>query len=210
MPLTVKEFLSFCQGLYVQWDPGFADRLMTDFELPPKSRIKNLSRGMKMKLSLLSSLAYRPKLIVLDEPFTGLDPLVRDDFIKGLLELSEQEGWTLFISSHDIDEVERLADWIGILDRGELRLVERTESLQSRFRRVVVTVENGETILPHSSWLQFERSGRHCQFVVPDYQKTSMPETSGISFEARPMTLREIYISLARAQKTPSIEKELQ
>jgi ABC-2 type transport system ATP-binding protein len=71
---------------------------------------------MKMKAALLASIAYRPRLLILDEPFSGLDPLMRDEFIRGVLELSDKEEWTVFVSSHDIDEVERLSDWVGILN----------------------------------------------------------------------------------------------
>ena len=84
-----------------------------------------------MKAALLSSLAYRQKLLVLDEPFAGLDALVRDEFIQGILELAEEAKWSVFISSHDIDEVERLADWIGGINEGRLYLSEPVASLVS-------------------------------------------------------------------------------
>jgi ABC-2 type transport system ATP-binding protein len=107
--MTVKQFLDYCRPLYPNWDKAFEAQLLTQFDLPLATKLKDLSRGMRMKAALLSSLAYRPKLVVLDEPFSGLDPLVRDEFIRGLLELTEQEGWTVFVSSHDIEEVQRLA-----------------------------------------------------------------------------------------------------
>ena len=83
---------------------------------------------MKMKAALLSSLAYRPKLVVLDEPFSGLDPLVRDEFIRGMLELTENEGWSVFVSSHDIAEVERLA---GALDKVKARAAGRQKEFNA-------------------------------------------------------------------------------
>ncbi len=101
-----------------------SDKLLRSFDLPPDRKLKSLSRGMKMKAALLTSLAYRPRLLVLDEPFTGLDALVRDEVIGGMLEVTEQEKWTVFISSHDIDDVERLADWVGVLDGGRVYLSE--------------------------------------------------------------------------------------
>ncbi|MEO6846567.1 MAG: ABC transporter ATP-binding protein, partial [Chthoniobacterales bacterium] len=108
--MTVAKFIAFCKPMYPTWDDALCAKLLKEFDLPLDRKLKSLSQGMKVKATLLVSLAYRPKLIVLDEPFTGLDALVRDEFIRGLLELSEQEKWTIFISSHDIDEVERLAD----------------------------------------------------------------------------------------------------
>ena len=114
-----------------------------------------------MKATLVSSLVYRPRLLVLDEPFTGLDVLVRDEFVRGVLELSEQENWTVFISSHDIDEVERLADWVGIMKEGELQLCEPVSSLQGRFRKVEATLpsESGDIDQVPESWLLVERAG---------------------------------------------------
>ena len=87
--------------------------LLAQFELPADRKLKHLSRGMLMKAALLSSLAYRPKLLVLDEPFSGLDPLVREEFVRGVLEVSAQGDWTVLVSSHDIEEVERLADHVA-------------------------------------------------------------------------------------------------
>ena len=92
---------------------AFADDLRKRLDVPLDRTIKAFSRGMRMKAALLSSLAYRPRLLVLDEPFAGLDALVRDEFIQGILELAEEARWSVFISSHDIDEVERLADWMA-------------------------------------------------------------------------------------------------
>jgi len=86
--MTVKQFLDYCRPLYPNWDSDFEARLAREFDLPPATKLKDLSRGMRVKAALLSSLAYRPKLVILDEPFSGLDPLVRDEFIRGLLELT--------------------------------------------------------------------------------------------------------------------------
>src|SRR6188474_852043 len=84
--MTVRQLLDYCRPFYPSWDPALEAKLLTQFDLPSERKLKQLSRGMKMKAALLSTLAYRPKLLVLDEPFSGLDPVVRDDFTRGLLE----------------------------------------------------------------------------------------------------------------------------
>lgn len=208
--MTVGQFLDYCRPLYPQWDRDFERQLLRQFDLPLQARLKDLSRGMRMKAALLSSLAYRPKLVVLDEPFSGLDPLVRDEFIRGLLELTEQEGWTVFVSSHDIEEVQRLADRIAIINRGALALAESRESLQARFRAVELVLPEAvqvPTTLP-GDWMHAEQAGRTLRFITSRFQEEAALGAAvqqvfpGVQHpEARAMSLREIFVSLARAYR---------
>ncbi|MES2735257.1 MAG: ABC transporter ATP-binding protein [Verrucomicrobiota bacterium] len=208
--MTVGQFLDYCRPLYPQWDRTFERQLLHQFDLPVQTKLKDLSRGMRMKAALLSSLAYRPKLVVLDEPFSGLDPLVRDEFIRGLLELTEQEGWTVFVSSHDIEEVQRLADRIAIIHRGSLALAESRESLQARFRAVELVLPEAvqvPTTLP-ADWMHAEQAGRTLRFITSRFQEEATLGAAvqrvfpGVHHqEARAMSLREIFVSLARAYR---------
>ena len=211
--MTVEAFLDYCRPLYPKWDRAFEQKLMKQFDLPPKSKLKELSRGMRMKAALLSSLAYRPRLVVLDEPFSGLDPLVRDEFIRGLLELTEEEGWTVFVSSHDIEEVQRLADRVTLLSRGRLALEEDADSLHARFRHVEFMLPDNAKLpaLVPEGWLHVEQAGRTVRFIESGYQgdevlhKRIESWPSGTSeVSARPMSLREIFIALARAYRLES------
>ncbi|MBN2451625.1 MAG: ABC transporter ATP-binding protein [Lentisphaeria bacterium] len=208
--MTVDGFLAYCRAMYPSWDAGFEAKLRLQFDLPGCTKLGALSRGMRMKAALLSSLAYRPGLVVLDEPFTGLDPLVRDEFIRGLLELTEDEGWSVFISSHDIDEVERLADRVAILDRGRLRLAETTEALQARFRRVEVVLDESAPLPPGlpSTWLNPEMAVRTLRFVDSAYRDPDALTAAlaahvpgARQHHAAPMPLREIFVALARSYK---------
>lgn len=217
MPLwmTVRQFFDYCRPMYPQWDLVFETKLAREFDLPPDTRLKALSRGMRMKAALLSSLAYKPRLVVLDEPFSGLDPLVRDEFIRGLLELTEEEGWSVFISSHDIEEVERLADRVVILNCGRLQLDEASETLQSRFRSIEISLPE-ETRLPAAlppSWLNVEVAGRIVRFTESAFSpekfeaaiKTNFP--MALQPSVQPMTLREIFIALARTYRLNNSSK---
>ncbi|MFT5127546.1 MAG: ABC-2 type transport system ATP-binding protein [Rhodothermales bacterium] len=206
--MTVQQFMDYCAPMYPNWDAEFAAKLLADFDLPPDRKLKQLSRGMKMKAALLCSLAYRPKLVVLDEPFSGLDPLVRDEFLRGLLELTETEGWTVFISSHDIDEVERLCDSIAIIDAGQLRLHESVEELQARFRSITASADaEFATVVTPEGWHSLEVSGRSLRatvanFVNEDGIRETLAEFADVtSLSCEPMTLREIFISLARTYR---------
>lgn len=204
--MRVSGFVAHCRSLYPNWDPAFEERLWRQFDLPGSQRLRDVSRGVRMKAALLSSLAYRPRLLVLDEPFAGLDPLVRDEFIEGVLELTAAEGWTIFIASHDVDEVERLADWVGIIERGQLRLAEPVASLLARFRRIEVTRER-DLDVPHplpDGWLQPEAAGHVTRFVASAFDERREHELVALQFpdarhvEAQPMSLRSIFTTLAR------------
>jgi ABC-2 type transport system ATP-binding protein len=207
--MTVGQFLDYVKPLYPTWDETFCRNLLKQFDLPSDRKLKHLSRGMRMKTVLVSSLAYRPRLLVLDEPFTGLDPLVRDELIRGILELTEQEQWTVFVSSHDIDEVERLTDWVGIIDAGHLRECESVESLQARFRQIQVAVAD-ENEIPRKipdHWLSFEKEGHAVRFVESRFDPSGgeaaiqsvWPGCASIG--ASPMSLREIFLALAKTYR---------
>ena len=204
--MTVGQLIDFCRPMYPNWDAAFCEKLLGLFDLSRSQKLKSLSRGMKMKAALLTSLAYRPRLLVLDEPFTGLDPLVRDEVIRGVLELSEQENWTVFISSHDIDEVERLADWVGIINKGQIKVAESTVSLQARFRRMecVVAVSTRLPVTTPPSWLVPEITGHSLCVVESEYQagasegrlRSIFPDAAQIAVGE--LSLREIFLALAR------------
>lgn len=215
--MTVASFLDYCRPLYPKWDRAFEQRLLKQFELPLKSKLKELSRGMRMKAALLSSLAYRPGLVVLDEPFSGLDPLVRDEFIRGLLELTEEEGWTVFVSSHDIEEVQRLADRVILLNKGRLALEEDAESLHARFRAVEVVLPDDAHVPARvpEGWLQVEPAGRVARWVETQFKNDDelrarvaqwLPGTTDVV--TRPMSLREIFVALARAYRLAGANSE--
>jgi len=131
--LTLTELERFLAPLYPRWDAALAADLRARFRLDPTRRIGRLSRGDYMKAALLCALASRPRLLILDEPFTGMDVRVRDELVRGVLGTADEEGWTVLVSSHDIGEVEMLADHVGILDEGRLVLEEPTEPLIERF-----------------------------------------------------------------------------
>jgi ABC-2 type transport system ATP-binding protein len=159
---------------------------------------------MKMKLALAGALAFHPKLIVLDEPFGGLDPLVRDQLIEGLLERAQES--TIFISSHDLAEIETFATHVGYLEQGRLRFSEEMTSLTARFREVELTLDSERPVpspLPRN-WLQVKSSGPVIRFVETQFD----PATTEAEIERifgpvkdvafRAMTLRAVFLAMAR------------
>lgn len=203
--MTVRGFLDYCRPFYPRWDRDLERTLFAQLDLPRDRKLAHLSRGMLMKVNLLSSLAYRPELLVLDEPFAGLDPLVREEFVRGLLEVSGLGDWTVFISSHDIDEVERFCDHVVLLDAGRKQVDESTENLLARFRRVDVQLpdEGPAPDLSSTGWLEIQQAGRRISFVEPRHEAGETERACaaffpGSSVSPTPMSLREIFLTLAR------------
>ena len=202
--MTVDRFMKYCAPFYPTWDEDFANQLLDEFELPRDRRLRNLSRGMKMKAALIGGIAYRPRLVILDEPFTGLDPLVRDEFIRGLLQLTGEEGWTVFLSSHDIDEVERLADRVVLIDSGKKKMEESVPALLESCRRYEVFFANdpGEAPSPPRHWMDFRVAGRTASFAVakkvPEADiRSHFGERKIARITEREMSLREVFVAMA-------------
>jgi ABC-2 type transport system ATP-binding protein len=209
--MTVRQLLDYCRPFYPSWDRTLERQLLGLFALPEDRKLGDLSRGMLMKASLLSSLAYRPRLLVLDEPFSGLDPLARDELVKGIIEVSAAGDWTVLVSSHDIEEVERMTDHVALLNAGRLRLSEPTSALQARFRRIDLDFPSGapsggrEGPFP-PAWLEFERSGQRVSFVDSAFDSAGTGRAClelfpGAAVIPRPMALREIFLTLARTDR---------
>lgn len=203
--MTTGGMLSYYRSFYPQWDAALEEQLVRQFDLPLKRKIKHLSRGMRMKAAFASSLAYRPSLIVLDEPFSGLDPLVRDELIEGLLERAPET--TVFLSSHDLAEIESFSSHIGFLREGRLLFSEELPVLSERFREVTVTLERpSEMPVKYPAyWLLAETTDSVVRFVHSNYKegiteremRELFPSARNVSFDAMP--LRSIFLAIAKS-----------
>ena len=203
--MKVEALLAYMKPFYPTWDDGLEAKLVSDFDLPMGRRLRDLSRGTRMKVALAAALSFRPRLIVLDEPFSGLDPLVRDELSEALVKRTD--GTTIFLSSHDLAEIESIATHVGYLESGRLRLSESMASLSARFRQVEVIFENapGTSAPLPPAWLQVDMSQGSLRFVDSsfDHQQTVQEITSRFgpvkSFDYSPMSLRAIFLALAKA-----------
>ena len=205
--MAVGQFLSYVAGFYPMWDKLLEAELVRDFEIPLNRKLKHLSRGMKMKAALASALAFHPKLIILDEPFTGLDPLVRDQLIESLLERAAEA--TIFISSHDLAEIESFSSHVGYLEAGQLRFSEELSSLTERFREVEV-VRDTPAPLPAStpeSWLHVSNTPVVVRFIETRFDSTAThSQVKNVFGRVRdvtftPMSLRSIFLAIAKDQR---------
>lgn len=207
--MRVGEMLRYYRNFYPNWDVELEAQLVRQFELPLDRKLKHLSRGMRMKAAFASSLAYRPRLIVLDEPLSGLDPLVRDELIVGLLDRAPET--TVFLSSHDLAEIEGFSSHVGFLEKGRLLFQEDMASLTGRFREVTVTLDQPAASPPRppASWLQLEAADSVVHFVHSSYNDADTPAELAASFPAArdiradAMTLRQIFLAIARSGRGP-------
>jgi ABC-2 type transport system ATP-binding protein len=136
--LTVREILTFQSAFYATWDWPCAEDLLGRFQLDEDTLFARLSKGQKAKLMILLALAQRGELLVLDEPTDGLDPVVRRDILTALLEYVSQRKATIFISSHLVHELERICDWVAVMDDGRVVTEVPMEKLKQGTKRLVV------------------------------------------------------------------------
>lgn len=169
--MTVKELMDWCRPMYPEWDRKLERKLDDLFKVPMDRKLKHLSRGQRMKAALWSVLCYRPELLILDEPFSGLDPVVRDDLTRSILELAESEKWAVVIATHDIGEVENLADRVVVMRYGKVYLEGDREELLESWRRVEVLVPDGWEApekFPRE-WFAVERMGKVLRFYESEF-----------------------------------------
>jgi ABC-2 type transport system ATP-binding protein len=206
--MTVAQLLAYLKPFYPTWDDARASELLAQFHLPLDRKLKQLSRGTRMKALLTSVMAYRPKLLVLDEPFGGLDPLTREELIGALLEAATET--TVLLSSHDLAEIESFVTHVGYINVGRLGFSEELPSLTARFREITVTLEQPKLPDPWpATWLRPEVDKAWIRFVETrfDAARTEAHLRSrfpgATSIDSRPMTLRSIFLALARSE-TPT------
>lgn len=139
--MTVAQIIRFMAPFYPTWDNDLAARYLDDFELPGAAKIKHLSKGQNARLGLLLALAHQPELVILDDPTLGLDPIMRKQFLRDVVEHLQGRGVTVFFSSHLLYEIEPVADQVAILNHGVIVKQEKTETLRENVKRLMYPVE---------------------------------------------------------------------
>jgi ABC-2 type transport system ATP-binding protein len=205
--LSLAHYFEYLRSLFPALDRTLEGQLCAQFELPSTRKIGHLSHGMRMKALLVGALAYRPKLLVLDEPLSGLDTLVRDEVVNGLLQQAADS--TILISSHELAEIESFTTHVAFMQNGRLLLQEAIEDLQARFREVHVTLSAVKELpqpLPQG-WLLPTVSGHRLRFVAarydgdgPLYQELTR-DFGAVKMECEPMSLRAIANALMQQRK---------
>jgi ABC-2 type transport system ATP-binding protein len=202
-----RQLLRFNKGFFPGWSDTRANRYAEALEIPMDRNFKKLSQGNRTKLCLLLALAQNPELLVLDEPTASLDPIVTDQLLRLLVEDFANDGRTILMSSHHLSEVEKIADWVGILDHGKLLLEARLDDIRADFRRIRVAGER----LPASSLevLTTQRSEGITEYVLRSGEAdfTAHLRANGATIlEVLPMNLSEIFLELAGKESHVPLE----
>lgn len=210
--MTIAELVRFTGAFFPTWNPALCDSLLQKFGLDAKQQVKGLSRGMLAQTALCLALAHEPELLVLDEPTGGLDAVVRREFMEEVLGAAADAGRTVLVSSHMLDELDRVADHIGYIEEGQLRLVSPIDSLKERVREYRVTfADETPEKLADAAWLAARRTAPHewtlaldCQGSDPEPDLRQRFPTAAI--QRRELNLEEIFLALARTRSEAAVE----
>jgi len=198
--MTVEGIVRFTASFYPRWRSDLEQRYLARFELPPTRKVKTLSRGMRTKLALLLAVCRGAELLLLDEPTSGLDPAAIEEVLQTLVSHVAREEITVFFSSHQIGEVEQIADHVSIVDRGRTVVAGALDELRARFCRVQLVFENiAPNVSLHSPGVErVERDGRVMTVLSSRGADGVLDETRALSpsaSEVLPVTLKEIFLN---------------
>jgi ABC-2 type transport system ATP-binding protein len=196
--MTLGWHMSFVQSIYVRWDAAYAQLLLRRFGLRAEQKIKGVSHGQRVKATLLLALARKPKLLVLDEPTTGLDPVARHEILRELTDVMADEGRSVLFSSHNTQDVEQISDTITFIDRGRIIDSMDKEVYLDRWRRLRLEVPWGVTLPALPGIIGVKQDGRlavaTANAFVPDLANAY--ESSGARVHSiENMTLEEIFVA---------------
>lgn len=169
--MKVSDALKFVKGFYPGWSDSLASQYLKKYKLDASGKVKDLSRGMLSKLFLAMALSHTPELLILDEPTAALDPIARAEFLEGIIELAEKEEKTIFISTNNLNDVERIADEIGVLDEGNLKLSTEIDDLKQKFRKIKLSFDEIPLKIDVTGILKKQIFGNELILIVHDYNE---------------------------------------
>lgn len=196
--MRVSEVIWFTRSFFPSWDAPLCDELLGHYELHPSKKVKDLSHGMKTKLALVLALSHVPEVLVLDEPTTGLDPIIREEFLDGLKHLLQRQSCTVLLSSHIMSDIEKVADTIGIMHEGRLLICAGRKNLIAGTKRLRIRMGNGRAsgVAPESTIFEdFVEGYRHLTVrdFSPDKLQRARQQTGADDIEVVDLSLEEIF-----------------
>jgi ABC-2 type transport system ATP-binding protein len=205
--MRVDEVLRYTAGFYPHWDSRYAEALREQFGLTLSARVRTLSQGQLAKLGLLVALAYRPELLLLDEPSSGLDPLVRRDILEAIIRSVAGEGRTVLFSSHLLDEVERVSDHLAMIHQGRVVFCGPLDHVKQNHRRLIIRFATALAAAPRlAGAISITGSGREWKVICGGAGAETAGNAvslGGVIVEEQTPTLDEIFV--ARAGQEPGL-----
>ncbi|MGP8258658.1 MAG: ATP-binding cassette domain-containing protein [Acidobacteriaceae bacterium] len=202
--MTVEQIIRFTRPFFPTWRDDLAQRYMELFELPPKRKIPDLSKGMRSKLMLLLAISHQAELLILDEPTDGLDPAATEDVLRELVAIAATSATTIFFSSHQLVEVERIADRIGIIHRGKLVATGSLDEMKAQYQRLNVVL--ADSVSPPAHWpdgVESVRQEGRVLSILASHNVDAIVEQArsipGSTVERFPVTLTEIFLEHTRS-----------
>lgn len=197
--MRVRELIWYCKSFYPAWDDDYAESLRERFGLDPKTKVKALSRGERAKAGLLCAITYRPELLLLDEPSSGLDVASRRDILEAIVRTVADEGRTVVFSSHLLEEVERVADTITMLHRGSVVLDGPLDDIKTQHSKVVLRYAEAQSQRPDLPGVLFaDGEGRDWTVIYEGDAETfqqAATEAGAEIVEATIPTLEDIFLA---------------
>jgi ABC-2 type transport system ATP-binding protein len=205
--MTGKDLVRFNRGFFPQWQDTLVKRYADALEIPMDRKFKKLSQGSKTKLCLLLALAQNPELLVLDEPTAGLDPVVTDQLLRVMVEDFANDGRTILMSSHHLSEVERIADWVGIIDQGKLLLEARLDDIRANYRRIRTAGTQLPTATPETlAVTSAEGVTEYVMRTGAEELAANLRNQGAIVLEVLPLNLSEIFLVLVGKENHVPVE----
>jgi ABC-2 type transport system ATP-binding protein len=204
--MTVEEMVRFTAAFFPRWRADLQQRYLRQFELPPERKVKALSRGMRTKLALLLALCRGAELLLLDEPTSGLDPAMAEEVLQALVAEVGNGGMTVLFSSHQIAEVDQIADRVVIIDRGRAVVAGVLDELRERFCRIrlVFEADAPKTAFRSPGVERVERNGRVLTILSSRGAEPIVDEARALnplSMDVAPVTLKEIFLESGVAEE---------
>jgi ABC-2 type transport system ATP-binding protein len=203
--MTIGEIVAFTRSFYPRWRADLEQQYLRKFDLAPNRDIKNLSRGMRTKLAMLLALSRGAELLMLDEPTSGLDPAMAEEMLQALVGHVAAEGSTVFFSSHQLAEVEQIADHIAIIERGRTVVAGALDDLRAQYRRIQLVFEgDAPDIQVHAPGThRVRRQGRVLTVLSSAGGDAVIEELRGYrpsAFEVTPVGLKDIFLESVRTE----------
>jgi len=209
--IRVGELIDFSAAVYPTWDHRYAAELIDQFGLRRVAKLSSLSKGQRARVGLLVAIAHRPELLVLDEPSSGLDPIARGDILEAVIRTISQDGRTVLFSSHLLEEVDRVCDWISLIHDGRIVETLTTEQMQSRFCEIIGSWHGMNDSSPEidSAFGWIRRGDEWSAVVDVDVVDSESFDPRFSIFQRRELTLHRWFSARVTSLATDSADSKL-